>query len=67
MEKTFNLNTDVKIQLGTFYVEVWGCQMNVYDGGRIKDLLTAAGFTKVDRPKDADVVLLVTCAVRAKA
>ena len=55
------------MQLGSFYVEVWGCQMNVYDGGRIKDLLTAAGFAQVNSPKDADIVVLVTCAVRAKA
>lgn len=62
-----NLSTDLKMQLGSFYVEVWGCQMNVYDGNRIKDLMTAAGFGEVKSPKDADIVLLVTCAVRAKA
>ena len=61
------LNSNFKLQLGTFYVEVWGCQMNVYDGGRIKDLLTAAGYAQVSSPKEADIVVLVTCAVRAKA
>lgn len=67
MNTTTTLSTDFKLQLGSFYVEVWGCQMNVYDGGRIRDLLTAAGFSEVSSPKDADIVVLVTCAVRAKA
>ncbi|MGN1280601.1 MAG: tRNA (N6-isopentenyl adenosine(37)-C2)-methylthiotransferase MiaB [Succinivibrio sp.] len=67
MTVTNTLSTDFKLQLGSFYVEIWGCQMNVYDGGRIKDLMTAAGYSQVSSPKDADVVILVTCAVRAKA
>lgn len=41
--------------------------MNVYDGGRIRDLLSAAGYAEASSPKDADIVVLVTCAVRAKA
>lgn len=56
-----------KLQLGSFYVHVWGCQMNVYDGGRIRDLMTAAGFAESSTPKGANIVILVTCAVRAKA
>ena len=64
---TINLNSGLKLQTGTYYVEVWGCQMNVYDGGRIRDLMNASGFTEVKSPKDANIVVLVTCAVRAKA
>lgn len=41
--------------------------MNVYDGGRIRDLMTAAGFAESSTPKGANIVILVTCAVRAKA
>lgn len=41
--------------------------MNVYDGGRIRDLMSSAGFVEVKTPKEANIVLLVTCAVRAKA
>lgn len=41
--------------------------MNVYDGGRIKDLMTAAGFAESSTPKGANIIILVTCAVRAKA
>ena len=67
MTTNTTLNTNFKLQVGTFYVEVWGCQMNVYDGGRIRDLLSAAGYAQASSPKDADIVVLVTCAVRAKA
>ncbi len=67
MTTNTTLNTNFKLQVGTFYGEVWGCQMNVYDGGRIRDLLSAAGYAQASSPKDADIVVLVTCAVRAKA
>ncbi len=67
MTTNTTLNTNFKLQVGTFYVEVWGCQMNVYDGGRIRDLLSASGYAQASSPKDADIVVLVTCAVRAKA
>lgn len=56
-----------KLQLGSFYVHVWGCQMNVYDGGRIRDLMTAAGFAESSAPRGANIIILITCAVRAKA
>lgn len=55
------------IQKGTFYIAVWGCQMNVYDTGRIRDLLTANGYAQVQTPAQASLIVLVTCAVRAKA
>ena len=64
---TATLPAEFKIQLGSFYIEIWGCQMNVYDGGKIADLLTAAGYNRVFKVEDADIVVLVTCAVRAKA
>lgn len=41
--------------------------MNVYDGGRIRDLMTASGFAESSTPKGANIIILVTCAVRAKA
>jgi len=41
--------------------------MNVYDGGRIRDLMTAAGFAESSTPRGANIIILVTCAVRAKA
>lgn len=58
---------DFKLQQGTFFVQVWGCQMNVYDGDRIRELLTSAGFVETAAVENASIVVLVTCAVRAKA
>ena len=63
---TFDLSA-VKLQHGTFYTAVWGCQMNVYDGERISDLLCATGLQQLATPQGADVIVLITCAVRAKA
>lgn len=51
----------------TFHVAVWGCQMNVYDADRIRDLMEKSGYTQVQTPAQAHVIILVTCAVRAKA
>lgn len=67
--KTFGvkLDSNIKLQMGSFHVAVWGCQMNVYDSLRIKDLMTASGYVESAEPKGADVIILVTCAVRAKA
>lgn len=61
------IDQDLMIQNGTFHVAVWGCQMNVYDADRIRDLLTAAGYVESSEPQNADVIVLITCAVRAKA
>lgn len=49
------------------FLETFGCQMNVVDSERIVDLLGQIGYTKVDQPEQADLVLLNTCSVRDKA
>ena len=41
--------------------------MNVYDGQRIATLLQSRGMTQTDSVADADIIILNTCAVRAKA
>ncbi len=41
--------------------------MNVYDGWRIASMLTHHGMTQTDNVADADIIVLNTCAVRAKA
>jgi tRNA-2-methylthio-N6-dimethylallyladenosine synthase len=50
-----------------FFIETWGCQMNVLDGQRMAGLLEARGYRKVDGPEKADLILLNTCNVREKA
>jgi tRNA-2-methylthio-N6-dimethylallyladenosine synthase len=49
------------------YLETYGCQMNEADSELIAGVLTHAGLELVERPEDADVLLLNTCAVRAHA
>ena len=41
--------------------------MNVYDSARIADVLAPLGFTPVDAPDGADMVILNTCHIREKA
>lgn len=53
--------------MNKFYIEVYGCQMNVYDSKRIIDTLTKSGFEPVDDSKDADILIFYTCNIREKA
>src|SRR4051812_19555900 len=51
----------------TYRVRTYGCQMNVHDSERLSGLLEAAGYTEAPEGRDADVVVLNTCAVRENA
>jgi len=51
----------------TFYLETFGCQMNVVDSERIVDLLGSIGYRQVTEAPAAKLLLLNTCAVRDKA
>ncbi|MCC2979877.1 tRNA (N6-isopentenyl adenosine(37)-C2)-methylthiotransferase MiaB [Sphingomonas sp. IC4-52] len=51
----------------TFAVKSFGCQMNVYDGERMAELMTAEGMTQAADANDADLVVLNTCHIREKA
>jgi tRNA-2-methylthio-N6-dimethylallyladenosine synthase len=51
----------------TFYIETYGCQMNVYDSACISSLLTGAGMTKAEFLEQADAVIINSCAVRGHA
>ena len=48
-------------------VDTFGCQQNVADGQRLMGMLETCGFTFTDDPKEADLVILNTCAVREHA
>ncbi|MBO5705277.1 MAG: tRNA (N6-isopentenyl adenosine(37)-C2)-methylthiotransferase MiaB [Alphaproteobacteria bacterium] len=50
-----------------FFIQTFGCQMNVYDGWRIAAMLKHRGMQPTDNVSDADIIILNTCAVRAKA
>ncbi|XP_012278220.1 CDK5 regulatory subunit-associated protein 1 [Orussus abietinus] len=49
------------------YFEVYGCQMNVNDTEIIWAILTRKGYVKTDSLSKADIVLLITCAIRDNA
>lgn len=51
----------------TFRVKSFGCQMNVYDGERMAELLAAEGMSAAGDGDDADLVVLNTCHIREKA
>ena len=49
------------------HVITWGCQMNVYDSGRMADVLAPLGYAPTETPDDADMVILNTCHIRDRA
>ncbi|MEO0550248.1 MAG: tRNA (N6-isopentenyl adenosine(37)-C2)-methylthiotransferase MiaB [Pseudomonadota bacterium] len=49
------------------FIKTYGCQMNVYDSERMKDVLAPIGYGPVDGPEGADLVVLNTCHIREKA
>lgn len=51
----------------TVYIETYGCQMNVSDSELMLGKLAAAGYSPVETPDEADVILLNTCAIRDHA
>ena len=51
----------------TYRVKSFGCQMNVYDGERIGELLDAQGMRAAADGDEADLVVLNTCHIREKA
>ena len=52
----------------TIYLRSFGCQMNDYDSARIIDLMRErCGYSRVQTPEEADLVVVVTCSIREKA
>jgi tRNA-2-methylthio-N6-dimethylallyladenosine synthase len=50
-----------------FYLETFGCQMNVVDSEQIVALLEKIGYRPTESPDSADLIVLNTCSVRARA
>ena len=53
--------------MGQFFIETYGCQMNVAESNAIESLLLAAGWTAAAKPEDADLAIINTCSVRKSA
>ena len=51
----------------TLFIQTYGCQMNVYDSERMSDVLRPLGYATVNKPDQADLVVLNTCHIREKA
>ncbi|MEA2723817.1 MAG: tRNA-2-methylthio-N6-dimethylallyladenosine synthase [Gemmatimonadales bacterium] len=49
------------------YIETYGCQMNVADSELMFGVLGREGYLRAEKPEDADVMLVNTCAVRDNA
>ena len=52
---------------GAYYIETFGCQMNVRDSETAAGLLQALGYAPADGKESADVILFNTCCVRDHA
>jgi tRNA-2-methylthio-N6-dimethylallyladenosine synthase len=50
-----------------FYIETFGCQMNVHDSEKVAGVLLARGYRPADSYRDADIILYNTCSIREKA
>lgn len=50
-----------------YFIKTFGCQMNVYDSGRMARMLDEMGFKETTVQRDADVVVFNTCHIREKA
>ncbi|ABD45127.1 tRNA-i(6)A37 modification enzyme MiaB [Ehrlichia chaffeensis str. Arkansas] len=49
------------------YIKSYGCQMNVYDSLIMENIIKPLGFTVVNEPSEANIVILNTCHIREKA
>ena len=50
-----------------FYIETFGCQMNVHDSEKVIGTLLNQGYEQVETPEQAELVLYNTCSIRDKA
>lgn len=50
-----------------YFIHIYGCQMNYSDAERVSALLESVGFEKSLREDEADLVVIVACAVRESA
>src|SRR5436853_1806815 len=51
----------------TFYLETFGCQMNVHDSEKVVGTLLQEGYRQVQTVEQADLILYNTCSIRDKA
>jgi tRNA-2-methylthio-N6-dimethylallyladenosine synthase len=62
-----DVQREQKEQKKTFYLETFGCQMNVHDSEKVIGTLVHEGYRQVETVEEADLVLYNTCSIRDKA
>lgn len=50
-----------------FYIETYGCQMNIADSELVTTILRNSGYQEADKIDDADIIIFNTCSVRQHA
>jgi len=51
----------------TFYIETFGCQMNVHDSEKVIGTMIRQGYSRVESVEEADLIFYNTCSIRDKA
>ena len=60
-------HNEITVSGKTFYIETFGCQMSVHDTEKVAGTLMAQGYSQVETPEAAGLVLYNTCSIRDKA
>ena len=65
----YQVNEDIKkyFKGKLYYIETYGCQMNVHDSETIKAILEEIGFIETNDMYTSDLIILNTCAIRENA
>ncbi len=50
-----------------FFLQIYGCQMNQYEAGVVREILEKTGCEVTEDEREADILLMLTCAVRSHA
>lgn len=53
--------------LKTYYIETFGCQMNVHDSEKVRGMLATRGYEQTSEADEAQLILYNTCSIRDKA
>ena len=67
MELKLPNNASANNSKGAYYIETFGCQMNVRDSETAAGLLETSGYTRAESRDSADLILFNTCCVRDHA
>ena len=51
----------------SYFIQTYGCQMNVADSELIEKILNDRGYNKSNEPQNADAIFINTCAIRDHA